>query len=412
VALAGCLATAPPPIEQPAAEPGTLSGRVRLEGVYSDQGPITLRLAGPSGVFVARTDSRGGFTFRDVPSGTYSLNATRDRYFPVTLDAVRVAPDATIPPITLRNHRVLVALAGHYDAGRLQEAEDPQFGGMVPTRSPFLTNLTLSPDGTRLGFLHGGTVASVRLDGTDRRTETLLPAGVQADWVDWGERGFLIRATTGNASASVMLLSGPEALTLVPAGEDEVFAPVFSPDEREVAYVRYEAHTKSPQLMRLGGEGEPPMPVLDLLDRLHLREIWTGTYGLMFSPIDWRPEGLMFHAPMTCSLERGDFTLGKDGIYVLRDLDAPEAPNALHKAHFYSYYAHAFSHDGRRMLYAYGPQIRSKDLADPLVTAPGVTVGHHSDELLEALTPSPDGDRLFYLTPSGIAEMNLLPLTP
>lgn len=403
--LAGCSQA---PLDAPAAL-GSLSGRARLEGVYTDQGTITLRLSGPTGERVTETDAKGNFRFDGVPVGTYALTATRERYFPVSLSAVTVAPEATLPPLTLRNHRELLALSGHYDASRLEEAEDPEFGGTVPTRSPFLTNLTLSPDGERLGFLLGGSIKSVRLDGTDLRTEHTLPPGTQADWVDWGRAGFLLRAWTGDASASVVLLGAQGRRELVPAGADEVFAPVFSPDESDVAYVRYESRTQSPQLMRVAADGGPPALLMDLLDRLNLRGVWTGTFGMMFAPIDWRPEGLMFHAPMTCQLERNGFTLGKDGIYVLRDPRSPEAAGGLHKAHFYSYYAHAFSADGERMLYAYGPQIRSKSLEDPIVTAPGETVGHHQDEVLESLTPAPDGERLFYLTRTGIEVMNLLP---
>jgi hypothetical protein len=407
--LAAC--SAPPAATPPAA--GSLSGRVRLEGVFTALSGITLRLRGPAGEFTVLADTRGTYAFQDIPAGTYTLTAERDRYFPETLSGVTVAPGSESPPLTLRNHRELLPLSGIYEASRLEQAEDPEFGGMVMTRSPFLTNLALSPDGTRLGFIQGGAVKSVRLDGTDARTEKALPAGMQADWLDWGQRGFLLRSWTGSASASITLLAAAGAQTagaqtLVPGGNDENFAPVFSPDEQQIAYVRYEASTRSPQLIRLGIEGGKSEQLIDLLDRLNLRTIWDGTFGLMFSPLEWRPEGLMFHAPMTCHLERSGFTLGKDGIYVLRDPDAPEATGALHKAHFYSYYTHAFSHDGTRMLYAYGPQIRSKDLQDPAVTAPGLTVGNHSDEILESLTPSPDGDRLFYLTPTGIEEMTLL----
>jgi hypothetical protein len=404
--------SAPPTTSPPAA--GSLSGRVRLEGVFTALSGITLRLRGPAGEFTVSADSRGYYAFQDIPAGRYSLTAERERYYPATLRTVTVAPGAETPPLTLRNHRELLPVSGIYDASRLEQAEDPEFGGMVLTRSPFLTNLALSPDGTRLGFIEGGAVKSVRLDGTDARTEKPLPAGMQADWLDWGQRGFLLRSWTGSASASITLLAaaeanGAEPQILVPGGNDENFAPVFSPDERQIAYVRYEASTRSPQLMRLGIDGGKPEQLIDLLERLNLRGIWDGKFGLMFSPVEWRPEGLMFHAPMTCHLERSGFTLGKDGIYVLRDPDAPAAAGGLHKAHFYSYYPHAFSHDGTRMLYAYGPQIRSKDLRDPVVSAPGLTVGHHSDERLESLTPAPDGDRLFYLTPSGIEEMTLLP---
>ncbi len=407
-ALLGACSSAP--AAAPPETPGSLSGRARLEGVYTEQGIITLTLSGEKGTFVTRTDARGNYAFADVPAGRYTLTATRERYFPLTLSEVDVRPGATLKPLTLRNHRELVALEGHYDPSRREVAEDPEFGGTVPTRSPFLTNLTLSPDGSRLGFIQGGAVKSVRLDGTDARTERALPAGMHADWLDWGQRGFLLRTWTGTASASITLLGSAGAETLVPAGQDENFAPVFAPDETQIAYVRYEPQSKSPQLMRLGiGGKETPVLLIDLLDRLNLRGIWDGTYGLMFSPIDWRPEGLMFHAPMTCRLERTGFTLGKDGIYVLRDPDAPESSQALHKAHFYSYYTHAFSHDGTRMLYGYGPEIRSKSLADSVVTAPGAPVGYHSDEQYESLTPSRDGDRLFYLTPTGIEEMQLLP---
>ncbi len=421
IALAGSalLAACSAPPASPPSAAGSLSGRVRMEGVFTALSGITLRLRGPGGEFTATADARGYYAFREVPAGTYSLSAERDRYFPETHPAVTVAPGAESPVLTLRNHRELLPLSGIYDASRLEQAEDPEFGGMVLTRSPFLTNLTFSPDGTRLGFIQDGTVTSVRLDGTDRRTEVALPAGMQADWVDWGRRGFLLRSWTGSASASITLLTAPgtpstrtqsaETKTLVPAGDDENFAPVFSPDEQQVAYVRYEANTRSPQLMRVAADGGTPELLIDLLDRLNLRGVWDGTFGLMFSPLEWRSEGLMFHAPMTCHLERNGFTLGKDGIYVLREPDRPEGGDALHKAHFYSYYTHAFSHDGTRMLYAYGPQIRAKDLTDPVVTAPGLTVGHHSDERIESLTPSPDGDRLFYLTPAGIEEMRLLP---
>lgn len=407
VAVSACSQT---PADAPAPL-GSLSGRARLEGVYSAQAPITLRLAGHGGTFVTQTDARGNFAFADVPAGSYALSATRERYFPATLPAVAVAPGATLAPLTLRNHRALVALDGHYDASRLREAEDPEFGGTVPTQSPFLTNLTLSPDGQRLGFIRKGAVWSVRLDGSELREERALPEGTQADWVDWGNRGFLIRAWSEGASASVTLLSPQGVQALVPSGEDEVFAPVFSPDEADVAYIRYEPKSKSPQLMRVSAVGGTPGLLMDLLDRLNLRDAWTGSFGLMFAPLEWRPEGVMFHAPMTCHLERGGFTLGKDGLYVLRDVDAPTAAGALHKAHFYSYYTHAFSHDGKRMLYGYGPEIRSKDLSDPAVTAPGISVGHHGDEVFESLTPAPDGERLFYLTPTGIEEMNLLPIS-
>jgi len=405
--LAGC---SQPPVDVPAPL-GSLSGRARLEGVYTGQGTITLRLSGPSGEHVTQTDVRGNYTFTDIPAGTYTLSASRERYFPLSLTEVRVAPEATLPLLTLKNHRPLITLDGLYDASRLKEAEDPEFGGMVPTQSPFLTNLTLSPDGQRLAFIHGGSVKSVRLDGTDLRAERPLPAGLQADWVDWGETGFLLRGRTGSASASVTLLTPQGRQDLVPAGTDEIFAPVFSPDETQVAYVRYEAETRSPQLMRVASSGGAPVLMMDMLDRLNLRGIWDGTFGLMFAPLEWRPEGLMFHAPMTCNLERNGFTLGKDGIYVLRDPLAPETPGGLHKAHFYSYYAHAFSNDGSRMIYAYGPEIRSKSLEDPVVTAPGISVGHHSDEVFDSLISSRDGERLFYLTRTGIEEMNLLPVS-
>ena len=405
--LAGCSQA---PLDAPATL-GSLSGRARLEGVYTDQGGITLRLSGPGGEHVARTDAKGLFAFSEIPAGTYSLSASREHYFPEMRAAVTVAPGATMPSLMLRNHRPLVTLEGLYDASRLKEAEDPEFGGMVPTQSPFLTNLSLSPDGQRLGFIQGGAIRSIRLDGAELREERALPAGSQADWLDWGERGYLVRTWTGVASASVMLLAPQGAFTLVPASQDEVFAPVFSPDESQVAYVRYEPESKSPQLMRVSAAGGSATLMMDLLDRLNLRGIWTGSFGLMFSPLDWRPEGLMFHAPMTCNLERRNLTLGKDGIYVLRDPLNPEQSNGLHKAHFYSYYAHAFSHDGKRMLYGYGPQIRSKSLEDPVVTAPGETVGHHSDEVFESLTPAPDGERLYYLTPTGIEVMNLLPVS-
>ncbi|MNK79124.1 hypothetical protein D3C87_987840 [compost metagenome] len=402
--LAGCSQA---PLDVPASL-GSLSGRARLEGVYTDQSGITLRLSGPGGEHIVRTDAKGMFAFSEIPAGTYSLSASRERYFPETRAEVTVAPAATTPPLVLRNHRPLVALAGVYDASRLKEAEDPEFGGTVPTQSPFLTNLSLSPDGQRLGFIQGGAIRSVRLDGTDLREERALPAGSQADWLDWGRQGFLLRSWSEGASASVTLLGPQGAQALVAASQDDVFAPVFSPDETQVAYVRYEPQSQSPQLMRIAASGGSPVQVMDMLDRLNLRGIWTGTYGMMFAPLEWRPEGLMFHAPMTCNLERGNLTLGKDGIYVLRDPMAPDQADSLHKAHFYSYYAHAFSHDGQRMLYGYGPQLRSKRLDDPVVTAPGDTVGHHSDEIYESLIPAPDGERLFYLTPSGIEVMLLL----
>lgn len=405
--LFGC---APVPAESPGSL-GSLSGKARLEGVYTDQSSIRLRLDGPRGSFVAGTDAKGNFAFREIPSGRYSLSATRDRYFPAFLSQVEVAPGATVPPLTLRNHRELLALRGHYDAGRLLEAEDPEFGGTVPVQSPFLTNLSLSPDGERLAFILDGAIRSVRLDGSESRIERALPAGLKADWLDWGQSGFLLRSWSGPDEASpshaITLLAEAGPRSLVAPGPDPLFAPVFSPDERQVAFIRYEPQKKSPLLMRVPAAGGAGVLVLDLLDRLNLRGIWDGSFGLMFAPLAWRPEGLMFHAPMTCQLERTGFTLGKDGLYVLRD---PERPETLHKAHFYSYYAHAFSHDGTRMLYAYGPEIRSKSLEDPVVTAPGVTVGHHTDEVLESLIPSPDGERLFYLTPSGIEEMRLLSL--
>ncbi len=407
--LAGCSQT---PLDAPGPT-GSLSGRARLEGVYTDQASIELHLTGPGGRHVTRTDSKGNFAFQEIPRGTYTLSATHDRYFPATLEAVTVAPGSSLKPLTLRNHRELVALDEIYDASRLKEAEDPEFGGMVPIQSPFLTNLTLSPDGKRLGFIQAGAVRSVALDGTGLREEVRLPGGLQADWVDWGSRGFLLRAWPASgeaASASVTLLSAAGAQELVPSGADGLFSPVLSPDETQVAYVRYEASSRSPQLMRLRLAGGAPVTIMELLDRLNLRGIWDGTYGLMFSPLEWRPEGLMFHAPMTCQLERGGFTLGKDGIYVLRDPGDPDAAGGLHKAHFYSYYTHAFSHDGKRLIYGYGPQIRSKSLEDPVVTAPGFQAGHHSDEVFESLTPSPDGARLFYLTRTGIEEMNLLPI--
>ncbi|GEM_PF-2372291 len=409
IALASCAAS---PLDPPAPS-GALTGRARMEGVFTDHSSIRLRLQGLGQKHETRTDGKGNFAFRDIPPGSYALTVERDRYFPVTLPSVTVAAGSTVAPVTLRNHRELVALSGVYDAAQGEEAEEPEFGGMIPTRSPFLTNLALSPDGKRLGFIQAGEVRSVRLDGTELRTEKALPAGTRADWVDWGERGFLTRSwhasgSAASASGSVTLLTPGGARTLVPAGNDAVFAPVFSPDEQQVAYVRYVPSSKSPQLMRISANGGSPVTLIDLLDRLNLRGIWDGTYGLMFAPLEWRPEGLMFHAPMTCNLERAGFTSGKDGIYTLRDVNAPQAPDALHKAHFYSYYAHAFSHDGKRMLYAYGPQIRSKDLEDLVVTAPGSNVGNHSDEVLESLTPSPDGERLFYLTPTGIEEMNLL----
>lgn len=410
LAIALLAACSQPPGEVPAPL-GSLSGRARLEGVYTGQGTITLRLSGPGGEHVTQTDTRGNYAFGEIPAGTYTLSASRERYFPLSLPEVKVAPGATLPPLTLKNHRPLLTLDGLYDPSRLKEAEDPEFGGMVPTQSPFLTNLTLSPDGQRLAFIHGGAIKSVTLDGTDLRAERPLPAGLQADWVDWGEVGFLVRGRTGSASASVTLLTAHGRQDLVPAGTDEIFAPVFSPDESQVAYVRYEAQTRSPQLMRVATSGGAPMLMMDMLDRLNLRGIWDGTFGLMFAPLEWRPEGLMFHAPMTCHLERNGFTLGKDGIYVLRDPMAPEAPGGLHKAHFYSYYTHAFSHDGTRMIYGYGPEIRSKSLEDPVVTAPGISVGHHSDEVFDSLTPSREGERLFYLTRTGIEEMNLLPIS-
>lgn len=406
---AAALGCAAPPIALSEAM-GSLSGKTRLEGVYGAQGAITLKLEGPNGTFVTQSDARGLYAFTGIPTGRYTLTASRERYFPVTLADVEVAAETTLKPLTLRNHRPLATLGGLYDASRVEVAEDPEFGGTVPTRSPFLTNLTLSPDGTRLGFIQDGAVRSIRLDGSDPRVEKPLPAGLQADWLDWGKRGFLLRTWSGTASASITLIAEAGAETLVPAGQDETFAPVFAPDETEIAYIRFAPETQSPQLMRVSLDApRTPVLLIDLLDRLHLRGVWDGTYGLMFSPLAWRSEGLMFHAPMTCQLERSGFTLGKDGIYVLRDPHAPEAEGALHKAHFYSYYQHAFSHDGTRLLYGYGPEIRSKSLSDPVVTAAGDTVGYHSDETYSALTPSPDGDRLFYLTPTGIEEMLLLP---
>lgn len=64
------------------------------------------------------------------------------------------------------------------------------------------------------------------------------------------------------------------------------------------------------------------------------------------------------------------------------------------------------------MHYAYGPQNRSKSREDPVVTAPGINVGLPSDEVLESLPPAPDGERLFYLTPSAFEELRLFNASP
>src|SRR5689334_6085344 len=77
----------PPPPPPPAAAinnpnaVGTASvvGRVLDEGNRAIEGAI-VTLTGPGGVRNALTESRGGFVFRDVPRGSFSLTAVKPGY--------------------------------------------------------------------------------------------------------------------------------------------------------------------------------------------------------------------------------------------------------------------------------------------------------------------------------------------
>lgn len=407
VALAGCdlggTGVKPPvtghsPV--PVSGEGTLSGIVKFEAVDAPHGGIVVRLSAPGVAAETTTDDTGKYQFTGLASGSYELSFERSRYFTATR-SVTLEATASVPTVTLSNHRLLYASSTLYDALNVSS----------------LTSLVLAPGGERLAFVEGGVLKTLPLAGGAATVVRDLqpPAGTVVDSFDWTNAGLVYARVEGGATSSLLVTAGADPLgplEVATTSANLLIAPALSPAGTELAYL---AHLKEPWSLD-HGDGSPTTGQFRLAIVKQTRGQATatrvGTYNINaqwnfgFGPLAWTSAGLLFHKPMFCDIYRNDPADGPvgDGIFLISPADG-----ALTKLYYYSNYEHTLSPDGRILYFHEGRKVLGRRVDDARPYNQGqYVVGYDRTGMVGNMVTSPQGDRLYYVSARGIEEMTLL----
>lgn len=412
VALSGCElgpGTTPPVTGTPAptgtggATSGALSGSAKYEAVDSPHGGITVRLSAPGFQAETTTDDLGRYAFSNLPPATYALDFERAYYHPASRSIAVDGATASVPAVTLSNHRLLYASSGLYDIRHFAS----------------LTSLILAPGGNGLAFVEAGVLKTLKLEGGQPSVVRDLqpPAGSVVDSFDWTAAGLVYSLVEGGATSSLQLTAGAD-----PAGPIQVatsssrllICPVLSPDGSEVAYL---GHVAEPWRLdnadgSLAFTGDYRLALLKqgrsaaAATRLGDYSI-NGQWNYGFGPLQWTVAGLLFHKPMFCDIYRNDPADGPigDGIFLADPTDG-----SLKKLYYYSNYEHSLSADGQILYFHEGRRVYARRVDDPRPYNQGhAIVGYDRTGMVGNMVAGPGGDRLYYVSARGIEEMTLLP---
>ncbi len=409
VALSGCdlsgsgvqvPSTGQTPTPGPAGD-GVLSGVVKYEAVDTPHSGITVRLVGPGGAAETTTDDAGKYRFSDLATGSYELSFERSRYFTATRSVSVESGGVTVPTVTLSNHRLLYASASLYDAPNINS----------------LTSLVVAPGGDRLAFVEGGVLKTIPLTGgTATVVRDLQPAaGSVVDSFTWTAGGLAFAQIEAGATSSILVTSGQDPMGPFQTATSSpalMLCPALSPDGTQLAYL-----ARVPELWTLpNGDGSSATGSFQLAVVKQERSTATATrvgiypinvswnYG--FGPLEWTSSGLLFHKPMFCDIYRNDPAYGPvgDGIFLLSPTDG-----ALKKLYYYSDYEHTLSPDGQILYFHEGRRVYARRVGDPRHYNQGhVVVGYDRSGRIGNMAMDPAGDRLYYVSPSGIEEMTVL----
>lgn len=410
VALSGCdLAGSglKPPITgtspAPSAPGGGVSGVAKYEAVDSPHRGITVRLTAPGFQAETLTDDAGKYHFSGLTAGTYDLLFERSRYFAATRSVAIEASTASVPTVTLSNHRLIYASSTLYDQPHVAS----------------LTSLVLAPGGDGLAFVEGGVLKTIPLTGgTPTVVRDLQPApGTIVDSFDWTPAGLAYAQVQAGATSSLFVTTGADPrgpVQVATTSPSLMICPALGPDGTEVAYL---AHVPEPWSVP-NGDGTSTTGDFHLAIVKQPRGSTTGTrvgrypingsWNFGFGPLAWTSAGLLFHKPMFCDIYRNEPTDGPigDGIYL-----ASPTTGALQKLYYYSNYEHTLSPDAKLLYFHEGRRVYARRVDDPRPYNQGhYIVGYDRTGMIGNLAVAPAGDRLYYVSPRGIEEMT--PLAP
>lgn len=381
---------------------GAVSGVAKYEAVDSPHAGITVRLTGPGLQAETTTDDRGRYAFGNLATGSYELHFERSRYYPATQSVSVESSTASVPAVTLSNHRLLYASTDLYDTQHFTS----------------LTSLTLAPDGAALAFVERGVLKTLPLEGGSPTVVRDLqpPSGTVVDSFDWTRAGLCYSQVEAGSTSRLYLTAGADPtgpLQVATRSERLLICPVFSPDGTEIAYL---THLAEPWTLTNGDgsvgatgssrlavmkQGRASMTASRIAD-FPINASWN--YG--FAPLAWTPAGLLCHKPMFCDIYRvnnpADNALG-DGIYLL------SPAGALKKLYYYSDYEHCLSVDSQVLYFHEGRRLYARRVDDPHPYNQGQSiVGHDRTGMVGNMVAGPGNARLYYVSARGVEELTLL----